>query len=117
MFEADDIREWREKDVVDVSGDKIGALEAIYFDTATDEPAFGTVRTGLVSKKLLFVPLGGARVSPKHLRVTVSKSVVKEAPSIETDGELSAAQEPAVFAHYGLPYRSGASGERRLGRR
>jgi sporulation protein YlmC with PRC-barrel domain len=32
VFEADDIRDWRGKDVVDVDGSKIGTLEAVYFD-------------------------------------------------------------------------------------
>jgi hypothetical protein len=31
VFEADDIRDWRGKDV-DVDGSKIGTLEAVYFD-------------------------------------------------------------------------------------
>jgi hypothetical protein len=42
---------------------------------------------------------------------------VRDAPSIETDGELPATDEPAIFQHYGLTYQPGASGERRLGRR
>lgn len=117
MFEADDIRDWRDASVVDADGDKIGSLEAVYFDTATDEPAFATVRVGLVGKRLVLVPLGGARVSPKHLRVNVGKALVKGAPSLEVDGELTAAQEPELFTHYGLPYQAGSSGERRLGRR
>lgn len=117
MFEADDIRDWRDAAVVDKDGDKIGTLESVYFDTATDAPAFAAVKTGVVSKKLVFVPLGGARVSPRHLRVVTEKSRTKDAPSIDTDGELTADLEPDLFAHYGLQYRQGDSGERRLGRR
>jgi hypothetical protein len=49
--------------------------------------------------------------------VQFAKKLVKDAPSIETDGELEAAREPAVFEHYGLVYQTGAAGERRLGRR
>ena len=44
MFEAGDIREWRGHDVVDPDDHKIGELEAVYVDTSTDLPAFGTVR-------------------------------------------------------------------------
>jgi hypothetical protein len=43
VFEAGDIREWRGHDVVDADGHKIGELEAVYVDTSTDLPAFGTV--------------------------------------------------------------------------
>lgn len=50
MFEAEDIREWRGQDVVDHERHKIGVLEAIYVDTATDQPAFATVTVGLPTR-------------------------------------------------------------------
>ena len=118
MFEAEDVRDWRGSDIVDLEGSKIGTLEAVYFDTATEQPAFATVRVGMVGRhRLTFVPLAGATVAPKHLRVQADKKLVKDAPSIDVDGELAAADEPAIFAHYQLAYQPGASGERRLGRR
>lgn len=118
MFEPDDIRDWRGQDVVDEAGSKIGSLEAIYFDTATQQPAFASVKVGMVGRhRLVFVPLAHARVAPRHVRVVADKKLVKDAPSIDTDGELTAQAEPDLFAHYGLPYAAGASGERRLGRR
>jgi hypothetical protein len=74
------------------------------------------VTTGIIGRhKLTFVPLTGATVAPDHLRVTVAKDLVKDAPSIDTDGELTAEHEPEVFAHYSLPYAS--DGTRRLARR
>lgn len=118
MFEAQDIREWRGHDVVDHEQHKIGVLEAVYVDTATDQPAFATVRVGLPTRhRLVFVPLGDATVGPGYLKVAYDKKQVKEAPSIGTDGELLAEDEKAVFAHYELAYRTGEGGERRLGRR
>lgn len=117
MFPAQDIREWRGQSVVDASGSKIGELEAVYVDTATDEPAFGTVKIGIVGRhRLVFVPLDKATVGPGYVKVTYDKKQVKDAPSIETDGVLPATEEPAVFEHYGLAYQPGAGGERRLGR-
>jgi len=56
-------------------------------------------------------------VGPGYLKVLYSKKLVKGAPSIDTDGELPAADEETVFKHYGLEYQPGAGGERRLGRR
>ena len=118
MFEADNIRDWRNHDVVDSEGHKIGTLEAVYVDTGTDKPAFGTVRVGIIGRhRLAFVPLQGATVAPDSLRVAYTKAQVKDAFSIDTDGELAAGDEPAVFEHYGIPYQPGASGERRLARR
>ncbi|WP_299038185.1 PRC-barrel domain-containing protein [uncultured Pseudokineococcus sp.] len=117
MFEAADIREYRGHKVVDADGDKIGDLEAVYVDTATDLPAFGTVTLGglLGAKRLAFVPFAGATVGPDYLKVAYSKALVKEAPSIDTDGELLADDEPRVFLHYGID--AGASTGRRLARR
>ncbi|MFI6359632.1 PRC-barrel domain-containing protein [Streptomyces sp. NPDC050743] len=118
MFEADDIRAWRGHDVVDAGGHKIGVLESIYVDTTTDQPFFATVTVGLPTRRrLAFVPLTGATVGPGYLKVAHSKDQVKKAPAIDTDGELSAGDEPSVFAHYDLPYASGAGSERRLARR
>lgn len=118
VFPAENIRDWRGKSVVDSGGGKIGSLEAVYVDTTTDEPAFCTVEVGLVGRKrLIFVPLSGATVAPGHVRVQVDKKAAKDAPSIDTDGELLATDEPNVFAHYGLSYNPGTGGERRLARR
>jgi PRC-barrel domain len=118
MFEASDIRDWRGRDVVDAQGHKIGELEAVYVDTVSDLPSFGTVTVGLPTRhRLVFVPLDHATVGPGYVKVTYDKKQVKDAPSIGTDGELPAGDEEAVFKHYGLAYPPGADGERRLARR
>jgi hypothetical protein len=118
MFEAADIREWRGHDVVDADGHKIGELEAVYVDTGTDLPSFATVMVGLPTRhRLAFVPLDGATVGPGYLKVPCDKKQVKDAPSIDTDGELPAGDEEAIFKHYGLIYQPGGGGERRLARR
>lgn len=122
MITVGSITDWVGLPVLDRDGSKIGSMEAVYFDTSTDEPVFITVkvgldRLGLIGSSLVFVPLADAVVSPKDVRVAVDKKLAKDAPSIETDGQLESAMEPAVFEHYGLVYSQGASGERRLGRR
>ncbi len=118
MFEAGNIREWRGHHVLDAEGRKIGELEAVYVDTSTDQPSFGTVRVGMPTRhRLVFVPLGQATVGPGYLKVSYDRKLVKDAPSIGTDGELPAGDEEAVFRHYGLTYQAGAAGERRLARR
>jgi PRC-barrel domain len=118
MFEAGDIREWRGHDVVDDEGRKIGMLESVYVDTGTDQPSFATVTVGLLGRRRrAFVPLDNATVGPAYLKVHYGRAQVKGAPSIDTDGELPAADEPAVFQHYGLVFHPGGGGERRLARR
>jgi hypothetical protein len=118
MFTAENLRDWRGENVIDPDGAKIGDLEAVYVDTASDEPSFATVKVGMIGRhRLVFVPLAGATVSPSAVRVQFPKKLVTEAPGIELDGELEAGEEPAVFLHYGLDYLTGTAGERRLARR
>lgn len=118
MIDSADIREWRGHDVVDSDGRKIGSLEAVYVDTRTDQPAVATVVVGMPTRhRLVFVPLAGAVVGPGYVRVSYSKTAVKDAPSMGTDDVLPAEDEQAVFSHYDLPYEPGPSGERQLARR
>lgn len=118
MFPAENLRDWRSRKVIDPEGSKIGQLEAVYVDTVSDEPSFITVRIGLVGRhRLAFVPAAGATVSPDAVRVRYPKKLVHNAPAIDTDGELSADDEPDLFAYYQLEYARGSAGERRLARR
>lgn len=89
MIHAADVREWRNRDVVDAESHKIGVLEAIY----------AIVGPGYVSQGRLCQNAGEAGPFDRHRR------------------RVPAEQEEAVFKHYGLPYRSGAAGERQLARR
>jgi hypothetical protein len=65
VFEIASIREWRGHDVVDAGSHKIGELEAVYVDTSTDLPSFGTIQVGMPTRhRLVFVPLNQATVGP-----------------------------------------------------
>jgi sporulation protein YlmC with PRC-barrel domain len=112
------LSDWRGKQLLDRDGDKIGKLEDVYVDTETDAAQFGTVKEGLLSKHLTFVPLVDATTSPDHLQVTVSKEQVKAAPNIDTDAELTAGEEAQLYDHFGMPYAPGPSASgRRLAKR
>ena len=118
MFPAENLRDWRGEMVIDPDDNKLGDLEAVDVDTATDQPAFATVKIGIIGRhRLAFVPLDGATVLPSAVRVRYDKKTVGDAPTIELDGELEVAEEPKVFAHSNLPYASGAPRVRRLARR
>jgi PRC-barrel domain len=118
VIEPADIREWRTHDVIDPDGHKIGALEAVYVDTSSDEPAMATVLTGMPTRhRLVFVPLDGAVVGPGYVKVNYAKSHVKQCPAIGTDDVLPAEEEESIFQHYDINYQPGAGGERQLARR
>ncbi|OAR23268.1 photosystem reaction center subunit H [Streptomyces sp. ERV7] len=118
MITPADVREWRNQAVIDPKGSRIGVLEAVYVDTRTDEPAMATVLTGLPTRRrLVFVPLDEAVLGPNYVQVPYPRGLVRQAPSIGTDDVLPAEQEEAIFLHYDMEYRQGATGERRLARR
>lgn len=101
MTEAYD---WKGRKVVDSDGDKVGKVEEVYQDTESGQPEWALVDTGLFGGKSNFVPLAGARPSGEEVQLNFSKEQIKDAPGIEVDGELSSAEEQALFEHYALGY-------------
>ena len=100
-----DLSEWRGRDLTDTNGERIGALEDVYFDVDTDEPQFGTVKEGWLGRHLTFVPLIGAVVGPDSLQVAAMIEQVKSAPNInDVSDQLTADDESALYHHYHLNY-------------
>ena len=117
MIQVENITDWRGQEVVDRKGEKLGKLEEVYFDGETDEPAFIAVKTGLLSKSITLVPLGGASVGRDYVRVDHAKGDFKKAPSYDTDRELSLNDEARAYRYYGLEYLPAGEGARRLAKR
>jgi sporulation protein YlmC with PRC-barrel domain len=114
-----DFSEWHGKDLVDSAGERIGKLEDVYFDVETDQPQFATVKEGLFGRHLTFVPLSDMILGPNDLQVSVTKSLVKDAPNLELQGDaLSQEDESTLYHHYQLNYTpSETPSGRRLARR
>ena len=102
MFDIEQISEWRGQDVLDPRDNKVGRLEEIYHDKHASTPGFACVKTGLLGRRLSFVPLTGASMARDHVRVAYMADQIKRAPSAEPDGMLTAQEESALFDHYGL---------------
>lgn len=113
------VADWQGKTLVDQDGEKLGKLQDVYVDTENDEPQFATVKEGLIDRHLTFVPLTGVKVGPDSLQVPFAKQAVKSAPNIELrGGELSEADESALYHHYELNYAPmETASKRRLARR
>jgi len=90
--------------MIDRDRDKIGEVVDIYLDNETDRPEWAVVRTGLFGLRSTFVPLAEAREVGDELQVPHQRLQVKQAPNIEPDGQLSAAEEAELYRHYGLDY-------------
>ncbi len=117
MVELDNIRDWRGQDVVDRDGEKIGTLADVYFDIDSSEPQFACVKTGLLGRRLTFVPLRDASAGRDRLQVAYDKDRVHGAPTIDPDGELSEQEEADLYAFFDLDYTPSSTGGRRLARR
>ena len=90
------------QDVYDESGEKIGSAAEVYLDDETGQPEWVTVRTGLFGTKESFVPIRNADLTDDGVRVPVSKTQVKDAPKIDTDGHLSPEEEQELYRYYGM---------------
>ncbi len=113
------VADWLGKALVDQAGERIGKLQDVYVDVETDEPQFGTVKEGLLTRHLTFVPLAGVQVTPQGLQVTATKEEVRSAPDIRLQGEeLTQADESALYHHFAQNYTPiGTESGRRLARR
>ena len=113
------VADWHGKMIVDSDGEKIGKLLDVYVDVETDEPQFATVKEGFIGRHLTFVPVGGIKVGPDELQVAVPKELVKSAPDLDIHGgELSQADESALYHHFELNYTPpDTESGRRLARR
>jgi uncharacterized protein (TIGR02271 family) len=107
MSATSEVYDWRGRTVVDRDGDKIGKLDEIYVDSRSNEPEWAAVTTGLFGSKSSFVPLEGAAPAGEDVRVPYAKDQVKDAPSVDPDGELSSDDEAQLYRHYGREYDDG----------
>jgi uncharacterized protein (TIGR02271 family) len=102
MIGTDTISRVIGQDVYDESGEKIGSAAEVYLDDETGQPEWVTVRTGLFGTKESFVPIRNADLTNDGVRVPVSKTQVKDAPKIDTDGHLSPQEEQELYRYYGM---------------
>jgi uncharacterized protein (TIGR02271 family) len=100
----DTVQSWQGRTMVDPAGDKLGTIDAIYLDDETGQPEWATVTSSLFGTKAAFVPLAQAQDTGDSVQVPYDKQQVKNAPSMEADGQLSQDEEAELYRHYGLDY-------------
>ncbi|MET0478682.1 MAG: PRC-barrel domain-containing protein, partial [Actinomycetota bacterium] len=102
-------RSWRGLTLVATDDEPVGRIEAIYVDRTTRQPEWALVHTGLFGSSRTFVPLADAAQRGDTVQVPHETSVVREAPRLEQDTELSEEDEARLYAHYGIRYTTEAS--------
>ena len=94
----------RGEELVDRDGDKVGKIEEIYLDADTDQPEWALVSTGLFGSRQTFIPIREASRSGDALQVPFESSLIKDAPKMDADGQLSQDEEEQLYRHYGMSY-------------
>lgn len=87
-------------EVVDQDGSRIGAVGQVYLDDVTGEPTWVTVKTGLFGLKETFAPLHASTLADGQLRLPYPAQVVKDAPRVDPDKHLDAAEEADLYRYY-----------------
>jgi sporulation protein YlmC with PRC-barrel domain len=98
--DTDETLAWRGRELHDGEGQRIGVIEEIYLDAETGAPRWALVQTGMFGTTRTFVPLQGASESEDAVAIPLDRDAVKDAPSIDPDGQLSRIEEDALRAHY-----------------
>lgn len=104
MPEMSEAYSWEGRNLIDDAGEKVGKIDQLYEDERSGRPEWALVHTGLFGTRSHFVPLAGASTRGEDVQVRASKELIKDAPSIEADQELSETEERRLFEHYGVPY-------------
>src|SRR5680860_1379347 len=104
MLDVEQITRHRGHKLIDADGTKIGDIQEIYLDDDTGRPEWVLVNTGLFGAKSHFVPIDQAQPDGDDLRVSFTKDMVKDAPSVDADQHLSAEEERELYRHYGMDY-------------
>jgi uncharacterized protein (TIGR02271 family) len=104
MIDSNSILESRGANVVGQNGEKVGSVEDIYLDRETDQPEWVVVNTGLFGTRSTFVPLSEASMQGNDIMVPYDKDLIKGAPNMDADGELSEQEEGELYAYYNLQY-------------
>jgi uncharacterized protein (TIGR02271 family) len=79
---------------------KIGKIVDVYESTDGSGATFATVSTGLFGSGASFFPLAEASVQGEDVVVPYTKDFVKDAPRVDNDEELTAAEEARLFTYY-----------------
>jgi uncharacterized protein (TIGR02271 family) len=100
MINAQNIARLVGADVVDSDGGKIGKIGQIYVDPTTGNPNWATVKTGFFGTSESFVPLDAATEVGDDLQVPYTKDIVKDAPRVDADRELTEPEEDELYSYY-----------------
>ncbi|WP_329456730.1 PRC and DUF2382 domain-containing protein [Streptomyces sp. NBC_01497] len=100
--------------VYDSGGNKIGSAKHVFYDDATGNPEWVTVKTGMFGSSESFIPTHDASLVQDHLEVPYGRDQVKDAPNVDIDagGHLSEQEEHRLYTYYGIDGDAAAQDQR-----
>jgi uncharacterized protein (TIGR02271 family) len=81
-------------------GEGIGVVERVFNKDSTDEPAWVSVRLGVMRREHI-LPLEGSQMDADSIRVPYTQEMVKNSPKLEIDHVLGAEDISALSQYYG----------------
>ena len=99
----EDFSAWTGRDVFAPDGERLGAVELIFLDEATDVPEWVLVRLD-DEAVAAFVPLAGASVEERAIRVDQDRERVAASPRLEVEDTLTVTECRRLYDHYGLAH-------------
>lgn len=102
MISSNDLTALAGKNVAGPDGAKIGKIVDVYESTEGADATFVTVSTGLFGGHASFVPLTEATLAGDTVTVPYDKELVKDAPRVDADQDLTSAEEDRLYQHYNL---------------
>lgn len=102
MLKQDEYRTLSGRTLVGSDGEKLGKIDQLYADREDGHPTFLTVSTGLFGSRTSFVPVSEAAIAGDEVRVPYAKDLVKDAPNVDPDGEITPEEEDRLYAHFRL---------------
>lgn len=89
-----------DRKVVDAAGRKVGSVGQVYLDDETGQPDWLSINTGLFGMTENFVPVTGAELTGKRVRLPYPRTVVKESPVIDDASHLDPDEERELYSYY-----------------
>lgn len=86
----------------DAQGEKLGKINNLFVDDKTGQPTFIEVNHGLFGMSSSLVPLRGHRLNGDELKLAFDKDLIKDAPDIDFENQLTAADQDTIYEHYHL---------------
>ena len=101
MIDTSNINDLIGADVYGSDDHKIGTVGQVYVDADSQTPTWVTIKTGLFGTSETFAPLDDASFDGTDVRVAYTKDKVKDAPRIDSDGEIARDEEDFLYSYYG----------------